>query len=75
MFDSRAISPSAKIQYIYQLSVEIKWIDFLPDKGWGGYVERRGVKVCITDHLFNFELITLKFKRKQFYSLKLLSIF
>ena len=36
MFDSRAISPSAKIQYIYQQLVEIKWIDFLPDKRGGG---------------------------------------
>ena len=31
MFDSGAISPSDTIQYIYQQSVEIKWIDFLTD--------------------------------------------
>ena len=33
MFDSRAVSPSDKIQYIYRQSVEIKRNDFLTDKG------------------------------------------
>ena len=33
MFDSGTISPSDTIQYTYQQSVEIKWIDFLTEKG------------------------------------------
>ena len=34
MFDLGAISPSDTIQYIYQQSEEIKWIDFLTDRGF-----------------------------------------
>ena len=67
MFDSGAISPSDTIQYIYQQSEEIKWIDFLVDRGVYNVTLKlvktncfNATVIYIIDYLFNFWINYIK---------------
>ena len=67
MFDSGAISPSDTIQYIYQQSEGIKWIDFLLGRGVYNVTLKLVKTNCfnetviyIIDYLFNFWINYIK---------------